>query len=74
VRPPLSESERHAAYEVAAAHLPPSPSAGRVWTDREVDVLRKACAARFNEDVRTETLLWIARAALRIGKSWENGQ
>lgn len=68
---PLSASDRRAVYEAAASYLPPVSLAGRVWTEREVDVLRKACAVRFDENVRTETLFTIAAAAMRIAKSWD---
>lgn len=63
---PMTESERREAYERAAAHLPKVDLHGWVWTAAETDILRKACATRFDETLRTESLFAIAAAALRI--------
>lgn len=62
----LNEVERHAVFKAAAASLPAFDMSGWVWTDQEVNILRKACAVRFDETLRTESLFHIASAALRI--------
>lgn len=65
--------ERRQDYEGSASYLPLVKWPGGPWTDREIDVLRKACAVRFDEDVRTETLFAIASAAIRIFHHREKG-
>jgi hypothetical protein len=62
----LTEQERREALERATAHLPKLDFSGWVWTDEEVDILRKACAKRFGEELRTESLFTIAVAGMRI--------
>ena len=62
----LTEQERREAYERAAAGLPAIDMGGWVWTDHETDILRKACAKRFGETIRTESLFAIAAATMRI--------
>lgn len=61
-----AESERRIAYERAAASLPSLDMSNWTWTDRDIDVLRKACAVRFDESLRTETLMMIAHAGMRL--------
>jgi hypothetical protein len=68
---PLSEQERHDAYRRAAANLPEMDMSGWVWTDEEVAVLRKACAKRFDETLRTESLFSVAVAGMRLLKARE---
>lgn len=67
----MTESERRRAFEIATANLPSIKWPGGPWTDAEVGILRKACAMRFDEDVRTETLFAIASVAVRIFKQRE---
>lgn len=62
----LSEQERHDAFAAAADHLPRLDFSQWVWTDDEVEVLRKACAKRFGETLRTESLFAIATAGMRL--------
>ena len=69
---PKTEHQRREDFAATAKDLPKLPhfAVGRTWTERETEVLRKACKIRFNEDVRTETLYSIAVAAMRIYESW----
>ncbi len=62
----MSESERREAYQRASAHLPMPDTSNWVWSEREVDILRKACAVRFGETLRTESLFYIAMAGIRM--------
>lgn len=64
-------SERRKAYEDTSAHLPDFEWPGGNVTEEEIEILRKACAVRFDESVRTETLFYIASAAVRIFKARE---
>jgi hypothetical protein len=65
----VSEDHRRRIYEVASQKLPPFDVRGWRWSDEELSILKKACAVRFDETVRTETLLWIAAAAIKIYRS-----
>lgn len=67
----MTEHERRVAFEDAVSNLPPVKWPGGHWTEEEVEILRKACAMRFDETVRTETLFAIAHAAVRIFKQRE---
>ena len=68
----MTEHERRVAFEQAVEKLPTVTWPGGHWTEEEIEILRKACAMRFDEDVRTETLFAIAHAAVRIFKQREN--
>lgn len=65
----MGEAERRAAYRAAAAHLPTVDMSDWVWTEQEVEVLRRACGVRFDESLRTESLFTIAQAAMRIAQA-----
>lgn len=71
-----TEAERTEEFRKATAHLPSLPAGmvARTWTDQETEALRKACARRFGEDVRTETLYTIAAVAMRIALSWSESE
>lgn len=62
----LSEDERREELERASSMFPKIDMRDWTWTDDEIFLLRKACAMRFGEDLRTESLMAIARAALQI--------
>lgn len=40
-----------------------------VWTDAEIEMLRAACKTRFDEDIRSESLMFIAATGIRIYKA-----
>lgn len=72
----MDERQRREAFEQAAIGLPTLDMTAWFWTEQEVDVLRKACAVRFNETLRTESLFKVAATGMRIllarqmGVSW----
>jgi hypothetical protein len=63
---PPSENERNAAFRAAVAHLPDFPGDGWVWTNKELDILRKAGFSRHAETIRTETLMRVAATGIRM--------
>lgn len=63
---PSAEAERRMRLEDLTKNLPPLPDIPWVWTDEETEMLRAACAKRFGESVRTETLFAIAATGIRI--------
>lgn len=63
---PSAEAERRMRLEDLTKNLPPLPDIPWVWTDEETEMLRAACATRFGESVRTETLFAIAATGIRI--------
>ena len=67
--PKSDESSRHSKLEWMTNHLPPFPNKEQepwVWGEDETAMLRAACAARFDETLRTESLYCIAATAIRI--------
>lgn len=64
----MSEAERSAEYRRATAGLPPLAEDGGiwVWSDPEIDMLRKAFASRFGDTSRTEPLMMVAATGIRI--------
>jgi hypothetical protein len=63
----MGEADRNAAYRAATAHLPPLTDAGVwIWSDADIDILRKAFASRFGDTSRTEPLMMVAAAGIRI--------
>jgi hypothetical protein len=74
---PSDESTRAAHLKWTTNHLPPFPSSEHkpwVWSEDETYALRAACANRFDESLRTESLFCIAATAIRIylGRQAEN--
>lgn len=66
---PADESTRHSKLNWMTNSLPCLSTVapdGWVWTDEETAILRTACAARFDERLRTESLYCIAATAIRI--------
>ena len=64
-----SEAKRSAKLKELTAHLPEIPSDESrpwVWSDKEIEMLRAACAKRFGETLRTESLFCIAATGIRI--------
>lgn len=70
-RPRPSEAERSEKHSQLTAHLPPLLENGSIWmwTDDEIEILRAACAKRFDETLRTESLFCIASTGIRIAKA-----
>ena len=69
-----SESERNKKLADATAHLPPFKDDDEiwVWSEEEIKMLRLACAKRFGETLRTESLFCIAATGIRIFNSRTN--
>lgn len=68
----MDEAERHSEYRRATSRLPPLSEPDDdiwVWSDQEIDILRKAFAARFGDTSRTEPLMMVAAAGIRIAKA-----
>lgn len=63
---PTGEAQRREAFHRVAYVMPPMDMSGWVWTQEETEILRRACAVRFDESLRTESLFSVAAAAMRI--------
>ena len=63
------ESDRHKIWELLTGNLPSLPTNNEtpwLWSDKEIDMLRAACAKRFDEKISTESLMCIAATGIRI--------
>lgn len=67
-----TEAERSKKLTQLTKHLPPLTE-GEVWfwSNEEIEMLRAACAKRFGERIRTESLFSIAATGIRIYRSRE---
>lgn len=65
-RPPRTESERHDIRQRYSSHLP-TATTGRVIGDDDLNAMKAAFIARFDEDLpRTETLMAVANIGYRM--------
>lgn len=68
-KPALDENERYLYLKSLTEHLPPLPAIDDrawFWSDQEINILRAACARRFGETLRTESLFSIAATGIRL--------
>lgn len=64
-RPRRDEAQRHEYAKQLSAHLPQKPETS--VSDQDLDAMRAAFIARFDEDLpRTESLMWVAAIGYRM--------